>query len=764
MNGVRVGLPRIARKSGSSTRSVNPRLQANTGLLLLSFVITLIIFSGCAEEDSRTEVTLWHQLNYAERVVLADLVEQFEATNPDLKITALYRETEELRSGYQNSALAGRGPELIHGPSDQVGPFATMGIIRPLEDVFSERELAELDSQALVWYDDHLYQVADRFGNHLTLVYNKRYVPEPPETIAEMIEIGQANTLDLDGDSKIDRFGLVWNFTEPFFFIPFFHSFGGQLMDENFHPTLNTEANQRALQFVQDLRDTYKITPQNADYEIAHTLFNEEQAALMINGDWSWASYIENGIDIGVARIPFNEESGLWPSSLVSPRGFSLNINIDDTKLAATHRFLSFLMSESAQRQLAAETGIMPSLLSLRDDPVITENPIMRGSLAQIEVGTPMPVVPEMRAIWDAMRPHYQAVLGGAMGAEEAAAAMQAEAERKIREMNEVIQPAPYVPALQVIAMLGLLVLFGLMVKPMIALVKDLRSRSFIYFMILPAFVVIFITVVYPFAYNVVLSLSNMGLRNFFSWDVIGFQNYVKVFSEPGFWDVFGKTIVWTGSNIVFHVTIGVFLALLLHRMLPARGLIRTFLILPWAVPQYITALTWRGMFNQEYGAINLIIGQYLHLPIVNWLGSPTEAFLAVILTNVWLGFPFMMVVALGGLQSIPNQLYEAAEIDGAGWWTKLRTITIPLLKPVMAPAIVLGTVWTFNNLNVIWLVSNAGEPSDNTHILVSFVYKSAFNLYRYGYAAAMSMVIFAILLIFGIYYLKRAKATEAVY
>jgi arabinogalactan oligomer/maltooligosaccharide transport system permease protein len=152
---------------------------------------------------------------------------------------------------------------------------------------------------------------------------------------------------------------------------------------------------------------------------------------------------------------------------------------------------------------------------------------------------------------------------------------------------------------------------------------------------------------------------------------------------------------------------------------------------------------------------------QILHLPIVNWLGSPTEAFLACILTNVWLGFPFMMIVALGGLQSIPQQLYEAAEIDGAGWWTRLTRITLPLLKPVMTPAAVLGMVWTFNNLNVIWLVSNAGEPSDETHILVSFVYKSAFNLYRYSYAAAMSMVIFAILLVFGVSIIRRSRAVE---
>ena len=119
-----------------------------------------------------------------------------------------------------------------------------------------------------------------------------------------------------------------------------------------------------------------------------------------------------------------------------------------------------------------------------------------------------------------------------------------------------------------------------------------------------------------------------------------------------------------------------------------------------------------------------------------------------------------MMVIALGGLQSIPREMYEAARVDGANSWQQFVKITLPMLKPVMIPAIILGTIWTFNNINVVWLVSNAGEPSDQTHILVSYVYKAAFNLYRYGYAAAMSMLIFLILLTFGLVFMKKTDAT----
>jgi arabinogalactan oligomer/maltooligosaccharide transport system permease protein len=274
--------------------------------------------------------------------------------------------------------------------------------------------------------------------------------------------------------------------------------------------------------------------------------------------------------------------------------------------------------------------------------------------------------------------------------------------------------------------------------------------------------------VFYPFIYNVIISMSNMNLRHIKDWEIVGLRQYVKVFTEPtqpDFYMVFVKTIIWTVVNVTFHVVLGVFLALLVNQKdVKLKPIWRTLLILPWAIPQYIVALTWRGMFNYEYGSINLIITKYLYLPAVEWLKSPTEAFIACILTNIWLGFPFMMVIALGALQSIPHELYEAADIDGASWWHKLLRITLPLIRPVMIPAITLGTVWTFNNLNIVWLVSNAGEPSDQTHILVSFVYKAAFNLYRYGYAAALSMVIFALLLAFSLFFMRKTKATQAAY
>jgi len=278
-----------------------------------------------------------------------------------------------------------------------------------------------------------------------------------------------------------------------------------------------------------------------------------------------------------------------------------------------------------------------------------------------------------------------------------------------------------------------------------------------------PAMLVMLGIVLYPFVYNVYLSLTDMGLYTFRNPSLQSplWKNYAEVLGHRELYVVFFKTVAWTGVNVLFHVAIGLFLAVLLNQPIRGRTLFRVLLILPWAMPQYISALTWKGMFNYEWGVVNHLL-QKAGLAAVPWSTDPFWAFLAPLITNIWLGFPFMMIIALGGLQSIPQVVYESASVDGAGPARRFFSITLPMLKPVLAPAVMLGTIWTFNNLNVIWLVSNGGEPSDRTHILVSYVYKAAFTYYRYGYAAAFSMILFLILFALVWMQTRVGRATEA--
>jgi maltose-binding protein MalE len=312
-----------------------------------------------------------------------------------------------------------------------------MNIILPLEGLFDRGWLDQYDPRGLTWYRGHLYQVADKLGNHLTLVYNKKLVPLPPSTDEELIALGRKLTVDLNGDGKPDRYGLTWNYTEPFFFVPFMTGFGGWIMDEHGVPTLDTPGTVDALEFIKQLRDVHRIIPNEADYNIADILFKDGNAAMIINGDWSWSGYLRAGLDIGVAPLPRITRTGLWCGTMVSPKGFSINVNIAENKKKWVLELIRFLMSEESQMEATRELFTMPTLRRVQGSDFVRDNEILRNSQIAIDHGRPMPVVPELRAIWDSMRPSYQAVLAGTKSAEQAARDMQALALRRIKEMNE---------------------------------------------------------------------------------------------------------------------------------------------------------------------------------------------------------------------------------------------------------------------------------------------------------------------------------------
>ncbi len=412
-------------------------INRQSSILLWCFVLSTLYFVSCSRQDNPNRILIWHQMRVDERVILEEQMQKFMQLHPGIKVEAIYKETEELRSGFIVAAIAGQGPDLVYGPADQVGPFQVMDIIVPLENQFEKEWLDSFNPKALTWFKGHLYQVADKLGNHLTLVYNKKMITIPPETDEEFIAIAKEHTKDLDGDGRSDQYGLVWNYTEPFFYIPFFSGFGGWVMDEQGVPTLNSQANIDGLNFIKDLRDTYKVIPAEADYNVADALFKDGKAAMIINGDWSWSGYKKAGIDIGVAPLPKINRTGLWCAPMVSPKGFSVNVNVSKEKLPLVVEFLKFIMEPENQLVTAKALNTMPTRTILYEDPFIKNDDILINSKRQIEFGKPMPVVPELRAIWDAMRPSYQAVLGGNKTPQIAAKEMQEMALRKIAEMNE---------------------------------------------------------------------------------------------------------------------------------------------------------------------------------------------------------------------------------------------------------------------------------------------------------------------------------------
>ena len=299
---------------------------------------------------------------------------------------------------------------------------------------------------------------------------------------------------------------------------------------------------------------------------------------------------------------------------------------------------------------------------------------------------------------------------------------------------------------------------------------KIFKSKYTLPYMLLaPAAIGLTLLVIYPMAYEVRLAFTNMSLRHFRNYSLSlaqGLQNFKLIFAEPvlkqvKFFPLLSRTILWTVINLIFHVSGGLVLAILLNRRMRGRGIYRTLLVFPWAIPQIVAVLAWRGEFHFEYGFINVML-QRIGLQPIQWMVDPFWNFVAACITNIWLGIPFMMIIILGGLQSIPIEFYDAAEIDGASRWQQFRSITLPMLRPILTPAIILGTIWTFNNFNVPYMINKYElETSD---ILVTALFRAAFEYNRYGFSAAFALVILLILFVFTLTYIRVTGGIKGVY
>ncbi len=412
-------------------------LLKTSALVLCSILFVLVL--SCTGKNPKS-IVVWHSLRPLERAVLREALDEFAESHPGWQFSELFYDPETARTNFIISAIGGSGPALLRGANDNIGPLVELGVIQPLDSLLAP---AMLDSflieplAANTWFRGRLYQIADRIGNHLCLVYNKALVKKPPQTMNELLEMGRELTKDENGDGRADRYALVWNYTEPFFAAPFIGGYGGWIVDEDFKPTLNTDAVIKAAQFIYDLANVYKIIPPECDYEIANALFKDGLAAMIINGSWSWGTYIDNGIDIGLARIPRIDETGLWPTPAVQPMGYSVNINIKGERLAITLALLKYLTSEKIQLRFTKISGAIPARKTAFASPAVRDNEMVRASLEQLLVGKVTPPVTELRWIWDAMRPGYQAIFTGRKTAVEAARDMQALAEKLIRENRE---------------------------------------------------------------------------------------------------------------------------------------------------------------------------------------------------------------------------------------------------------------------------------------------------------------------------------------
>ncbi|MGG7579534.1 sugar ABC transporter permease (plasmid) [Rhizobium sp. YTUHZ045] len=279
---------------------------------------------------------------------------------------------------------------------------------------------------------------------------------------------------------------------------------------------------------------------------------------------------------------------------------------------------------------------------------------------------------------------------------------------------------------------------------------RRLADASEPYLYSAPSLILIIAVMLVPLTLGLSYAFRDIQLLNPFSGGFIGLEHFRELSSDAAFYGALRNTLWWTGASVVLQFIFGLILALLLDKPFPGRAIAQALVFLPWAVPSFLAGLNWAWLFNPVIGPIPhwLFALGLMHAP-GNILSDPDHAMWGPIVANVWWGIPFFAITLLAALQAIPRDLYEAASIDGAGWFQRFRSITLPFLAPTIAITVLLRTVWISNFADLIVVMTNGG-PADRTQIVASYIFTTAFKRLDFGYASAIALVLLVLLLAYS--------------
>jgi arabinogalactan oligomer/maltooligosaccharide transport system permease protein len=690
----------------------------------MKWLLLLFLFlTSCEDLDART-VVLWHAYRGDEEKALEQVARDYEKAHPGVRVEMLAVPFEAYLSKLEAAAPRGHGPDVFIDAHTRLGAYRQA-------KVTAEIPPGVVDASA---YDASSIDAVGAYGVPLStkcvaLYVNDALLPDPPKT------------LDALEHAKLPPgvFPLAYEADVAYYHAPLLAAFGGRILGDDGSFAFDGEAGVLSLQRLQRMSREHVI-PEEPNGPLVTQLFVSGKAASVINGPWLRAD-LGSSLRYHVVPLPSIDGAGQMrpllsvEAAMLTPRG---------AKNALATDFLRFVASREAALTLATVGHQIVARNDAWTEPVIANDAPLVAFHEAAKSAIATPVSARMQSAWV---PTDEAIRKTLRGGDPRAALAESH-----RRFDDAVKPPPPpaspAPALVV---LGLLLLFAAWRIVQTTRIADIRASVPAYKYTAHAVVVVGVLVVMPLLAGAATSLF-AGTRDDFRY--VGFANYIAILTARGgallghgsFWLTLLVTVLWTVLNVVLHVSIGLLLGVVLSRpVMRLRGIYRAGLVLPWAVPSYVTALAWKGMFHRQFGAVNTLLSAVGVEPI-SWFSKFSTSLTANVTTNVWLGFPFMMVVTLGALTSINKEVLEAAEVDGCTRWQRFWRVTLPLLRPALLPAVVLGAIWTFNMFNVVFLVSG-GEPDGSTDILVSDAYRWAFTRdAQYGYAAAYAVLIFGLL------------------
>ena len=294
------------------------------------------------------------------------------------------------------------------------------------------------------------------------------------------------------------------------------------------------------------------------------------------------------------------------------------------------------------------------------------------------------------------------------------------------------------------------------------SLLKQMWVSRTDYLYVLPAIAVMLIVIAYPIYYTIDLSFfktpPGLQLRDkiFVGWD-----NYTAILSSEVFWKVTLNTVIWTLSSTIIAFILGFAAALALHRDFLGRGVLRAILIIPWVISAVAASYIWKWIYHSDFGIIGAILVQLgLASRPPNFIDNINSVLPSLIVVNIWREFPFAMIMLMAGLQTVPDQLLRAAQVDGASTWQRFWHVTFPPLSGVSTVTILLLAVSNFNSFIIPWIMTGGG-PSNASHIWITHIYELAFGRQRWGVASAYSVLLFLILMTLGYFYVRALSGND---
>lgn len=282
------------------------------------------------------------------------------------------------------------------------------------------------------------------------------------------------------------------------------------------------------------------------------------------------------------------------------------------------------------------------------------------------------------------------------------------------------------------------------------------------YLYILPVLVLLLIMYGYPLIKSVVMSLQDYKLTSMASVELNNFENFKKMFQDTDFMLLLKNSLIYVVVSVVFQFLFGLLLALCLKDKFPCRGIYQSIVFLPWAFSSFVVGLMFRWSFNGEYGVVNdLLMKLGIAKENIAWLGTPGLSLVVVILAMIWMGIPFFGIMILAALQSVPDEIYEAADIDGCGMFRKFFSLTLPYIKPTVIMTVLLRTIWIFNSFDLIVIITGGG-PVNYSQTLPSYMYSKAFASYDFGLASAFGVLLIVMLGLYAVFFLKASNYDKA--